>query len=191
MNWKNIVLMAVLLLFVSSISAMAEVEGKDLGVVSYSVMPKPAVLSEPVEVSLEIENMGNENIHEEFVIEFQVCKPTGVSCHIPEGAEVQGLASGEKKSFLKKFNVEEFDVVNGESLIRFVVDGDGHIDEVDETNNIYSMLIDVLEEAPVVEVSGGPVKFSVAVNDYPDHQDYDLSKNLIYNINVFYQRLIY
>ena len=179
MNWKNIFLMAVLLLFISSISAMAEeVEGKDLGVVSYSVMPKPAVVGEQVEVTLKIKNMGTENIHENFVIEFQACKPNGVSCHIPEGAEVQGLAIGEEKSFLKKFTIKESDVVNGQSLVRFVVDGDGHVDEVDETNNIYSMLIDVVEEAPVVEVSGGPVKFSVAVNDYPDHQDYDLSKNL-------------
>jgi hypothetical protein len=178
MNWKNIVLMAVLLLFVSSISAMAEVEGKDLGVLSYSVMPKPAVVGEPVEVTLTIKNMGTENIHENFVIEFQACKPGGFSCHIPEGAEVQGLAIGEEKSFLKKFNIKESDVVNGQSIIRFVVDGDGHVDEVDETNNIYSMLIDVVEEAPIVEVSGGPVKFSVAVNDYPDNQDYDLSKNL-------------
>ena len=99
MNWKNIVLMAVLLLFVSSISAMAEVEGKDLGVLSYSVMPKPAVVGEPVEVTLTIKNMGTENIHENFVIEFQACKPGGFSCPIPEGADVQGVASGEEQSF--------------------------------------------------------------------------------------------
>ena len=175
--------MAVLLLFVSSVSVMAENEDigvKDIAVMSYSVTPKPVVLNEPVEVSLKIKNVGNMNIHEDFVIEFQACKPGGSGCNIPEGAEINGLAVGAEKTITRNFYLSENDVVNGKALIMFVADGDGHVDEIDESNNVYSMLINVIEEAPVVEVTGGPVQFNVAVNDYPDHQDYGLSENIKY-----------
>ena len=108
MNWKNMILFAVLLLFVSSVSVMAEeVEGKDIAVVSYSVMPKPAMLSEPVEVSLKIKNVGNIDINEEFVIEFQACRPGGSGCSIPSGAEVNGLAVGEEKIITRGFYLSE------------------------------------------------------------------------------------
>jgi hypothetical protein len=198
MNWKNMILFAVLLLFVSSISAVAEQEivvGKDIAVMSYSVMPKPAVLNEEVEVTLKIKNQGTEAIAESFQVEFQVCQPGGWYCHIAEGEEVNGLGVGEEKSFLKKFTIKESDVVNGKSLIRFVVDGDANVEEVDEVNNIYGMVISVVEEAPVeiVEevteeeeeeivteevVTGSPVTFSVSVNDYPNHKDYDKLKKI-------------
>jgi len=158
-----------------------EVEGKDIAVVSYSVMPKPAMLSEPVEVSLKIKNVGNIDINEEFVIEFQACRPGGSGCSIPSGAEVNGLAVGEEKIITRGFYLSEDDVVNGKTLIIFVADGDAHVEETNEDNNVYKMLVnvvDAVEEVPVEEVSGDTVQFSVAVNDYPDHKDYDLSKNL-------------
>jgi hypothetical protein len=178
MNWKNMILFAVLLLFVSSVSVMAEeveVDGQDLYIASYSVMPKPVVLGEPVTLTLEIRSIGYMDVTDSFQVEFQVCHPDGSNCHIADGEEVNGLSG--TKEIVKEITIKESDVVNGKTLIKFVVDGDANVIETNEDNNVYSMLVNVVDEVPVEEViSGSIVKFPVSVNDYPNHGNKDLTK---------------
>jgi hypothetical protein len=170
---KKIALITILLMFIGSISVVfAAPAVKDLSITSYSVSPNPLVIGgENNNVELKIKNGGTQNIVAPSQIEIQVCKPNGTGCHIPNGAEIGTLVAGQEKTYNLGFVLSENDVVNGNTLIKIVVDGDNQVAETDETNNQQTVLV------PAVE-AGADVKFSVSVNDYPDHQDYSLSKNL-------------
>jgi hypothetical protein len=172
MVMKKIALITILLMFIGSISVVfAAADGKDLSITSYSVSPQPLTVGETVNVELKVKNVGTIDIVSPSQIEIQACKPSGSGCHIPKGETINALMAGQEKSYNFDYTLSGNDVVNGNTLIKFIVDGDNQISETDKTNNQYSMLI------PVTEI-GTDVKFSIGVNDYPDHQDYSLSKNL-------------
>jgi hypothetical protein len=147
MNLKNIVLMAVLLLFVSSVSVMAENECNNV------------LLEGETDNFVTSEGTG-----------YQITANDFVSQDYAGGVHsADFVVNGEKFTLLEG---EEYTLAdNGKITLK-------ELYYQTFAGGIHRVTFCLDSEKVEVDISGEPVQFDVTVNDYPDHQDYGLSKNI-------------
>ena len=149
MNMKNMILFAVLLLFVSSVSVMAENKVCDLNVLLEGETDN-FVTSEGTGYQVAVSNFVNQN-------------------HAGGVHSVDFVVNEEKFTLLEG---EEYTLVdNGKITLT-----DLYYQTF--AGGIHRATFCLDSEMAEVEVNGEPIKFDVMVNDYPDHQDYGLSENI-------------
>ncbi|MBT4936258.1 hypothetical protein HOL21_01300 [Candidatus Woesearchaeota archaeon] len=179
MNIKNILLVAILVLFASSVFVAAapdvDLVVDDFYLTSVSGqkynLDDTFTAGEEINVHLTVRNWGTSDVTDTFQVEIMACRPDGTRCHIPSSVEIHSLGAGKEVTYTRSFTFSDNDIVNGKSMIKIHVDGDNQVVETSEGNNIES-------EELNVQKSFGSLFFGVAVNDWPAHKNTALTKNL-------------
>ncbi|PIN76783.1 hypothetical protein COV17_01000 [Candidatus Woesearchaeota archaeon CG10_big_fil_rev_8_21_14_0_10_36_11] len=180
MNIKNILLVAILVLFASSVFVSAT-NDVDLVVDDFYItsvadghtynLQDTFTVGETLNVHITLRNWGTSAITNQFQVEIMACHPDGTGCHIASNVEVHSFGAERKGSYKVPFTFSAHDIVNGKSMIKIVVDGDGQVAETSENNNIETEELNVQE-------SFASVLFGVSVNDWPEHKNSALSKTI-------------
>ena len=129
----------------------AEPPRPDLIVTNLSTIPEVYDFSGNITVNFTIKNVGEADIvNEEFLTEILLLDQDLESGHIPMSVYDNNLSIGEERSYLERIPVQSFDIHNNTIYVGIYVDGDGQINETNETNNDKVLFVDTEETPPVI-----------------------------------------